>query len=383
MPASAQRRRILAAAILAGWSVFACCGQRTSAANVPLPQSADATANPPARSASNKRAMKFVVDEVGRHVAIPLDVQRVVSLAPSITETIYTLGLESKLAGDTTYCDIPPAAKERPHVGAPVNPSLEAIVAMHPDLVLASASINRLETVEALEKLGIPVYTSYPHTVRGVLTSTEVLADLLGAGEHGAAMVANLQARLDALHTALQELPLVHVLFVVWEEPIVSISQNTFIADALRWAGAESVIVANQNWPQVSMEEVVRLQPEYIVLTEDHLQAETGKQIDDLRARPNWRELQAVKLGHVVVTSGEATRPAPGLVDVIEALAHELHPSAFPGKEENGKLKIENGLPRESLRHAKQATKTTAQNRPFALIARAPSWSAEVIACAR
>jgi iron complex transport system substrate-binding protein len=383
LAASARQRQILAVAILAGWSVFACCAQQTFARNAPQSQDKAATANPPAQSASNKRAMKFVVDETGRHVAIPLDVRRVVSLAPSITEAIYALGLESKLAGDTTLCDIPTAAKEKPHVGAPVNPSLEAIVAMHPDLVLASASINRLETVEALEKLGIPVYSDDPHTVRGILTSTEVLADLLGAGEQGAAMVANLQAKLDALHAALQELPLVHVLFVVWEDPIISISQNTFIADALRWAGAESVITANQNWPQVSMEEVVRLQPEYIVLTEDHLQAETGKQIDDLRARPTWRNLQAVKLGHVVVTSGEVTRPSPGLVDVIETLAHQLHPSAFPGKDENGKLKIQNGLSRESLADVKQATKATAQNMPLREFACAPSWSAEAIACAR
>ena len=86
----------------------------------------------------------------------------------------------------------------------------------------------------------------------------------------GTALVAQLQARLDAVHARIAELPLVHVLFVVWEDPLITIGQNTFIADALRWAGAESVIVANQNWPQVSMEEIVRLQPEYILFTANH-----------------------------------------------------------------------------------------------------------------
>ena len=95
-------------------------------------------------------------------MAIPLNVQRVVSLAPNLTETIYALGLDAKLAGDTTYCDIPPAAKEKPHVGAPQDPSLEAIVALHPDLVLATTSINRAETADALLKIGVPVYTSDP-----------------------------------------------------------------------------------------------------------------------------------------------------------------------------------------------------------------------------
>jgi iron complex transport system substrate-binding protein len=277
---------------------------------------------------------------------IPLNVQRVVSLAPNLTETIYDLGLENKLAGDTTYCDIPAAAKDKPHVGAPVNPSLEAVVALHPDLVLATTSINRPQTADALLKLGVPVYTSDPHTVSGMLNSTAAMADLMGAGYRGAMLVADLQKRLDALHTRLQERAMVHVLFVVWEEPLISIGQNTFIADALRWAGAESVISSAQNWPQVSMEEVVRLQPEYIVIAADHAQAEAGasKQIADLRTRPTWRDLQAVKQGHIVIAPDEVTRPSPGLVDAIEELARNLHPEVFAAKRQAEKTENGEGM---------------------------------------
>ena len=90
-----------------------------------------------------KRGMKFVTDETGRRMAIPFSVQHIVTLAPDLTETVYALGLEDKLVGDTTFCDTPPAAKLKPHVGSPQTPNLEAIVAMHPDLVLATTSINR------------------------------------------------------------------------------------------------------------------------------------------------------------------------------------------------------------------------------------------------
>jgi len=337
--------RILAAALSLACGVFA-CGMRTACgADMRSQQSATAPtpADPAAQTAANKRATKLVTDETGRRMAIPLNVERVVSLAPNLTETIYALGLDAKLAGDTTYCDIPPAAKEKPHVGAPQDPSLEAIVALHPDLVLATTSINRAETADALLKIGVPVYTSDPHTIAGMLSSTAIMADLLGASEPGAKLVAELQRRLDALHAALQDRPMAHVLFVVWEDPLISIGQNTFIADALRWAGAESIIVANQNWPQVSMEEVVRLQPDYIVLTSDHLAAETHEHVNNLRDRPTWSELRAVKAGHVVMASDEFTRPSPGLVDAIESLAHELHPEVFPTKTENGKVKMENG----------------------------------------
>jgi iron complex transport system substrate-binding protein len=345
LAASNTTRRCFATALALTCAVFACAVPNASAgaAGTQQQQNATAPADPAAQTAANKRTVKSVTDETGRHMAIPLNVQRVVTLAPNLTETIYALGLEAKLAGDTTYCEIPPAAKDKPHVGTPQEPSLEAIVALHPDLVLATTSINRAETADALLKLGVPVYTSDPHTVTGMLGSTGTIANLMGAEEQGAKLVADLQKRLDALHAALQDRPMAHVLFVVWEDPLISIGQSTFIADALRWAGAESIIVTDQNWPHVSMEEVVRLQPDYIVLTPDHLESETDKHVNNLRDLPTWRELRAVKAGHVVMASDEVTRPSPGLVDAIESLAHDLHPEVFAPKAENRKATMENG----------------------------------------
>jgi cobalamin transport system substrate-binding protein len=288
-------------------------------------------------------AGKSVIDETGRRVTVPADVRRIVTLAPDQTETIYALGLGERLVGDTDACDTPPAAKEKPHVGNAQNPNLEAVVALHPDLVLATTSINRRETVDTLRQLGFAVYTSDPHTVRGTLASIARIADVAGAGEQGTKLVAQLQARLDALHGRLADRPLVHVLFVVWEDPLISIGQNTFIADALRWAGGESVILTDQNWPRVGLEEVVRLQPDFIVLTSDHMKAE-GAGDTDFRFRAGWKELRAVQLGHVATISEGVDRPAPGLIDAIEELARVLHPEVFKEKDENGKMRMENGF---------------------------------------
>jgi iron complex transport system substrate-binding protein len=271
---------------------------------------------------------RVVTDEVGRSVTIPAQVRRIVSLAPNLTETIYALGLEDRLAGDTDYCDVPAAAKAKPHIGSPQNPSIEAIVALHPDLVLATTSINLRQTADALARLGVPVYTTDPHAVRGMVDSFGRMADLIGASQQGAALVAGLDARLDTLHTRLADIPPVHVLFVVWLDPLISIGQKTFIADALRWAGAESVVLSSQNWPQVSLEEVVRLQPDYIVLASSHT-GEGSRTLEDLRTRSAWKDLQAVRSGHVAIISEEIDRPAPGLIDAIEQLAHEIHPNAF------------------------------------------------------
>ncbi len=281
-------------------------------------------------SGADGKAGRVVVDGAGRRVTIPARVNRIVTLAPNLTETIYALGLADKLVGDTNECDTPAAAKLKPHVGSVIDPSLEAIVALRPDLVLATTSINQPETVEALARLGIPVYTSDAQSVLQMLDAVKSIADIAGAPEQGAKLAAQLRARLDAVHARLADQPVQHVLFVIWDDPLITIGQNTFIEDALRWAGAESVVLSDQKWPQLSMEEVLRLQPDYILYAaHDQESAET---LDDLRARPVWRDLDAVEMGHVLDVSEEALRPSPGLVDVIEELARELHPDAFRDK---------------------------------------------------
>jgi ABC-type Fe3+-hydroxamate transport system substrate-binding protein len=236
-----------------------------------------------------------------------------------------------------------------------MNPNLESIVALHPDLVLASA-INQWDTEHALEHLGIPVYGSDPQTVEGMLASTRKIADILGAGEKGAALAAQLQARLDALQTKLADRPLVHVLFVVWMDPLITIGQNTFISDALHWAGAESVVISDQKWPHLSFEEIVRVQPEYIVLTPDH-QESNAEGLADLRSRAGWKDLDAVEMGHVITISADVNRPSPGMIDAIEQAARILHPEAFASDKENTSTRSDSNARPDS--HARQHANET------------------------
>ena len=273
-------------------------------------------------------ATHVVTDETGRHVTVPIHVRRIVSLAPNLTETVYALGLEDHLVGDTIYCDYPPEARSKPHVGATLNPSLEAILALKPDLVLATTAINRQETVTALERLGVAVYATDPHTIEQLLAGIQHLSEVIGAGPKGTALVTDLQSRLNALHNKLAQTQAVRVLFVVWEDPLISIGQNTFIADALRWAGANSVVNTKQNWPKIGFEEVVRLRPEYLVFAADENNS-AAKTLSDLRQRPGFRNLESVKEGHVAIINDSIDRPAPRLITAIEQLARRLHPEIF------------------------------------------------------
>jgi iron complex transport system substrate-binding protein len=271
-----------------------------------------------------------VVDEAGRTVRVPLSPLRIVSLAPSLTETIYALGLQDRLVGDTDFCDYPSDAQKKPKVGGGINPNLEEIASLHPDLVLVTNSFNRLETVRALDSLGIPSYDIDPHTVDEIVASTEKLAGVLGVPEAGKTLADDLQRRLSALQTKLAALPQTKVLFVVWTEPLMSIGKGTFVADALRKAGASSIVESSRDWPQMNLEEVVHLQPDFLIFPETHSDA-GAHDFDTLALKPGWRLLDAVHNRRFAVVSDAVIRPAPRIVSVIEDLARQLHPDAFLG----------------------------------------------------
>jgi iron complex transport system substrate-binding protein len=272
-----------------------------------------------------------VTDEAGRVVEIPRTAWRIVSLAPSVTETLFALGLGDRVVGDTNYCDYPAEAKNRPHVGGPVNPSIEQIAALHPDLVIVSRSINRLATVHSLELLGIPVYATDPRTVDQVIASTKRLSELLSAGEQSETLVAELQRRLADVDRRLSGAPQKSVLMIVWLDPLISVGANTFLADALRRAGGRSVTDVSQDWPNLNLEEIVRLQPEYLIFSSDEPE-QVRHQIEELRDRPGWRGLDAVREGRWIIAGEALSHPSPRLVDAIEQLARALHAARFAAR---------------------------------------------------
>jgi iron complex transport system substrate-binding protein len=322
-----------------GCAVLACallCAGllRAQAPNVPsVPgqqpgeKAPSAKAAPEAASPKNAHAYREVTDETGRTVRLLQPVGRIVSLAPNLTETIYALGLQDRLVGDTDYCDYPVEAQKKPKVGGTINPSIEQVAALRPDVVLM-ASINRFETVRALDDLNIPVYETDPHNVQEILASTIKLADVLGVAENGVAVAGEMQQRLAELQRRLGDHPARRVLFVVWAEPLISIGKNTFIADALRKAGAVSIVDTTQDWPKVSLEEIVRLQPEFLVFTVQN--DEKAPDLLTLSALPGWRSLDAVRNHRFVIVSDAVNRPAPRIVSAIEDMARQLHPEAFP-----------------------------------------------------
>lgn len=265
---------------------------------------------------------------MGRRVRVPLEVRRIVSLAPSMTETVYALGAQDRLVGVSSFCDWPAEAQQKTKVGGTTNPSIEQIVALKPDLVLVARSANRRESVESLERLGIAVWANDPQTVDDVIASTRRVGELIGAGAESEALVEKLHMRMAALRAQLEGRTPKRVLFVVWHDPLITVGRKTFLADALRRAGAELAVSLEQDWPRLSLEAAVLAQPDYLVFAASHSR-DIEPTLVELRGRPGWRRMDAVREGRVAVISDAVNRPAPRLVDAIEELARQLHTAAF------------------------------------------------------
>lgn len=270
-----------------------------------------------------------VTDQTGRRVNVPEHPQRVVSLAPSITEIVYALGLGDRLVGDTDYCDYPPEAKRKPHVGAVLNPSLEKIVALKPDLVLGTAEANRRETADQLERLGIPLYGLTAHTLEETLDSIVDLGKVLGREEASRGLVARLRARIDAVERQVSGQARPKVLFVVWYRPLITAGPRTFIADVIARAGGVSI--SNDlrgEWPRLSLEEVLRRHPDVILFPRTE---SFSPGLDEFQRLPGWKDLRAVRDRRLFFVSEAVMHPSPRLVDALEEVAGILHPAEKPG----------------------------------------------------
>jgi iron complex transport system substrate-binding protein len=265
---------------------------------------------------------RTVKDQTGRIVTVPENPHRLVSLAPNITEIVYALGLGDELVGNTDNCDFPPQAKDKPHVGAMVNPSLERIVALKPDLALGTPEANRRETADQLERLGIPLYGVTASTLEGTLASIEDLGRILGRAAQARSLAAQMQARIDRVEKQTEGRPKPKVLFVVWYRPLITVGPHTFIADVIRAAGG---IPVDENlkgeWPRLSLEELLPLDPEVILFPQTESFSPSKQEFQTL---PGWKDLQAVKEGRMFFVSETIMRAGPRLVDALEELAGVL-----------------------------------------------------------
>jgi ABC-type Fe3+-hydroxamate transport system substrate-binding protein len=278
-------------------------------------------------------ATRELKDELGRSVRLPDNPQRVVCLAPSITETVYALGLGAEVVGVTDFTDYPPEARKKPSVGGLNDASLEKIVSLHPDLVFSMGEINREETVNELERLGIPVYVVNPQGLQGIMASIQHVGDAMNRSGEAVRLLRRLEGQRAAVVHSVSGLPRPKVLVVVWYDPVITAGNKSFITEVIADAGAQSVTAdMAQSWPEISLEEVLRRTPDYLLLVRG---GHGGITEEELAAHAGWDRLKAIRDHRVIYMSDGLFHPSPVVFDALEQLARKLHPQAFESRRDN------------------------------------------------
>ena len=272
-------------------------------------------------------ALFTVTDQAGRVLALPAPPRRIVSLVPSVTETLFAIGAQDVLVGVTDFCNYPPAAGKKRSVGGMLAPSLETIVTLRPDLVVATTAGNREETFDQLARLRIPVYVVNPTRLRDVLDLITRLGVLAGREAEAARLVTSLGARIGAVAKRVAPLRRPRVLYVLWPEPLIVPARGALVSELLALAGGDSVTAAGgEGYPRYSLEAAVAGSPEVIILASQS--TGQGPLAPDTWAR--FTELPAIKSGRLYTVSGDLLhRYGPRVVDGLEQLAGLIHPEAF------------------------------------------------------
>ncbi|HEY8186549.1 MAG TPA: cobalamin-binding protein [Pyrinomonadaceae bacterium] len=281
----------------------------------------------PSSTSATTFATREVIDEAGRRVTIPAKVERFVSLAPNLTEIAYAVGAGDRLVGNTTFCNYPEEAKTVAKVGDTLQPSIERILTLRPQLVLVSTASQLEAFTKQLNEHQIAVYVTDPRDLEGVFRSILAVGDLLNESEAASELVKLLRARAEKVEQAVAGLPRVSVFFQLSGQPLYTAGRSSFVTNLIERAGGRSVTSDVQEaWPRLSDEAALASRPEAVIM----VSADAMGTAANTRVAAALKNSPAVKNGRVYLINGDLlTRPGPRLVDGLEQIAHALHPEAF------------------------------------------------------
>ena len=267
------------------------------------------------------RAEVRVTDDYGREVRLAAPAQRVVSLAPHLTELMYAAGAGAKLVGALEYSDYPPEAKQLPRVGSETAIDLEALVALRPDLVIAWPNAGSSRAIERIAALGIPVFRSEPRALEDIARTMETLGRLAGSETAAGAAARAFREHAARLERVYAQRPRVRVFYQVWDRPLITVNGDHVISKAMRLCGGENVLAALPALaPEIDRELVLRADPEAIVAS--GADGARPAWLDDWKAFP---ALAAVRQANLYAIRPELLqRHTPRLLEGAEELCRIL-----------------------------------------------------------
>jgi len=267
-------------------------------------------------------------DDLGREVTLEETPERIVSVSPACTETLFALGLGDKVVGVTEYCDYPPEAQSKTKIGTFSNPNTEAILAQEPDLVLATGG-EQLEFLDRMEEMGITTYAVNPVTFDETVASILQIGELTGAVPEAEDIVADMNVRavdiarsVNEMEDAGRERPRVFY-EIFYENSVWTAGTGSIISDLIRLAGGENIGDADSSeYYEFSVESLIAENPQ-VYLVGSGSMFEPG----DVTGRSGWESLDAVRDGRVyIIDENLVYRTGPRLIEGMEAIHAALYP---------------------------------------------------------
>lgn len=272
-------------------------------------------------------AGRTFVDDLQRSVSVPDHPSRVVSLAPSLTELLYSLGLDQEIVAVTPFCDYPAQAATKPKVGY-ANPGLEALVGHDPDLVLAPREFMRADLLGTLEQLRIPVLVFSAASVADIPAHLHTLGRIFHRESQADVVATAIRQQVAAIQAKVRGLPPQRVLYVLNSHPLITVGPGSFIHDLIGLAGGlNTARDAAMPYPRLSMEVVLKEDPEVLLFPVGKTE---GISPSEQQVWRQWSALSAVQQGRLrPIPSDLLNRPGPRIGEGLDALARAIHPEAF------------------------------------------------------
>lgn len=274
-----------------------------------------------------------VTDGLKRSVTFARPPERIVSLAPKNTEIAFSLGLGNKVVGNTTYCNFPEAAKEIDKIGGFTarSISLEKVVALRPDVVLAAGDIHQ-PLITEFERLEIPVLAMGAESFEELYEEFRMLGRVTRREEQATKLVEGMQARVRAITGVAKSIPeaeRVSVFYLAWDDPLMGAGPKSYAGQLMALCGGVNLIEdVSTAYPQISQEVLLDRDPNVIIAPQ---MASLPVTVESLREKPGWKDLRAFKENRVHILNGDLmSRCGPRLVEALERMAHAAYPERFP-----------------------------------------------------
>ena len=274
------------------------------------------------REAKIDAPTREIVDDLGRHVKIPEKIERAVSLAPNLTEIVFSVDAGDKLVGVTTFCNYPAEAQKIRKIGDTLSPNIENIIALKPQIVFVSTA-SQIETfTKTLDEQGIVYFVTNPQNLEGIYKSIDTVGQIFGQTEKARETIENLKKRVAAVEAKTSNATRVKTFVQIDREALYTIGRDSFITDLIRRAGGASATADLATaYPKLNKEAAFALNPEAIILSESQ---------DNQSPNDAFKNSPAVKNSKIFKIDADIiSRPAPRIVDALEQIARALHPESF------------------------------------------------------